>query len=316
MDVLVFLASVLLLVLSLTPSMRFPGKEIDLPSHFSLQYLIGACILFFFAGAFEAKAPAYLCLAAAFFASLRQMMRYLPLGRPFFMDEGIEPLKILQANVLKLNTDASRLRKLIQHEKPDIVIAAEVRNVFAELFVDLSDEYPYQRIEADEKTSYGMAVMSKLPFTQCETISLDRPENRAIAFRLRYEGQDIDFLSLHPATPNRDIDSRDREFANAVKRYKGNSEYLVVAGDLNATPYCTAYKKFSKGLGLRNARESFGLNGTFPVFLPFSWLRIPIDHVMAGKGLRVEDFRLGPNIGSDHLPTITSIGLAAPDARY
>lgn len=311
LSVLVFIAALVLFALSLTPYLRVAAKAVDLPSHFPLQYAIGAAILLFFAAAFDASWRAYIFIFAAGLLSMSQLMPHLSFGRMHGHEEEGKPLKILQANVLKLNADASRLRRLIEDEQPDIVVAAEVRKPFAEMFQDLTWHYPYQRMEACERTSYGMAVASKLRLENCETLSLDGPGSRAISFRVRHEGEDIDFLSLHPATPNRDIASRDREFENAVQHCKGKPRNLVVLGDLNATPYCFAYKKMTKALGLRNAREGFGLAGTFPVFLPFSWLRIPIDHVLASENLHVSDFRPGPDIGSDHLPTITTLTVAS-----
>ncbi len=95
--------------------------------------------------------------------------------------------------------------------------------------------------------------------------------------------REIEFLSLHPATPNRDIGSRDREFENAVKHFSNRRGNIVVLGDLNATPYCPALKKLCRTLGLKNAREGHGIAGTFPVFFPFWWLRLPIDHVLVGR---------------------------------
>lgn len=69
-------------------------------------------------------------------------------------------------------------------------------------------------------------------------------------------------------------------------------------------------KNFMHQTGLQNARAGRGVLPTWPTFLPATFLRIPIDHILVDPRLSVLDYRLGPSIGSDHLPTIGIFGFA------
>lgn len=51
--------------------------------------------------------------------------------------------------------------------------------------------------------------------------------------------------------------------------------------------------------------RGFGVQTSFPSNL---WLlRIPIDHVLVACAIGVDDRRIGPEVGSDHLPVITDL---------
>lgn len=307
-DFLLLLASLVLFLGSVTPYLKMPGRqETDLPSHFVLQYFIAGCLLALLTGVFHPPMGAHMLILASLVLNLVQMMPYIRFGRADIQSETGKPLRILQVNVLKLNSDASRLKALIEKEAPDIIVAAEVRGPFAQMFNELKYTYPYLMLEPREKSSYGMAVASKIPLHSYEKKTLDGADNLAMAFRVMHDGREVEFLSMHPATPNRDIASRDREFDNAVKHFGARRGNIVVLGDLNATPYCFALKKLCRALNLRNAREGHGIHGTFPVFLPTWALKLPIDHVLVAENLHIDSFRAGPDIGSDHLPTLTTL---------
>lgn len=309
MTVIVFIVALLLFFASLTPYLRISRHETDLPSHFPLQYAIGAILTVPVAAAVYSMPNVFFLLALALLLSLAQMVGYLSFGR---MHEPLEeqghPLKILQANVLMRNMDTAKLKSLVEKEKPDLIVACEVNGKFALMFRDLQNEYPHQLLEPRDDR-YGMAVLSRTPFASHEYLSFAGKASLSMAFRLHHDGAEIEFLSMHPETPNKNIRARNHEFAMAVKHFGQRRENIVVLGDLNATPYCYAYKKLVKALGLRNAREGQGLCGTFPVFLPTPLLHLPIDHVLAGANLQVRSFRRGPDIGSDHFPTLTTLSV-------
>ena len=59
--------------------------------------------------------------------------------------------------------------------------------------------------------------------------------------------------------------------------------------------------------GLNNARQGFGILPTWPTYMPF--LMIPIDHILISEHFVINDFKVGNNIGSDHLPLIIELAL-------
>ena len=74
----------------------------------------------------------------------------------------------------------------------------------------------------------------------------------------------------------------------------------MLAGDLNASPWSKAFEPIHN-TSLRDARLGFGFCPTWPAFAPKP-MRIPIDHLLVGPSWIVTDFRIGPDVNSDHLP--------------
>ena len=80
---------------------------------------------------------------------------------------------------------------------------------------------------------------------------------------------------------------------------------LLLLGDLNATPWCHAFRKLVTASRLRRTSQGGGLHLSWPVnFLP---LRIQIDHCLTSSELAVISQKLGPDVGSDHFPLIAEL---------
>jgi endonuclease/exonuclease/phosphatase (EEP) superfamily protein YafD len=304
MTVLLLIASIGLLLFSLTPHLRArPNLLIDLPSHFVVQYLAAAIILMGASALLDSAAGIIIC-ACSLVANWAELAPLLPAKTPA-VPAGPK-LRILQANVLKSNGRPELLRQLIMDEYPDVITCAEVNPGFAAMLHGLKNEYPHQLITTGTD-SYRVALLSKLPLLKVEQTAFGSARTEAIVFRVELDGEAIDAVSLHTYTPNANIKSRDSEFdAIAARLAAEKPERLILMGDFNATPWCPAMKQLAKVLKLRNARERRGVNTTWPAFLPFLF-RIPIDHVLVSANLGVAAFTTARSIGSDHFPTLTTL---------
>jgi endonuclease/exonuclease/phosphatase (EEP) superfamily protein YafD len=78
----------------------------------------------------------------------------------------------------------------------------------------------------------------------------------------------------------------------------------IVAGDLNATPWSSAFMVAARH-GLQRA------GGLAPTW-PHRHVGIPIDHVLADAGWRRGEAQRGPDIGSDHLPVRVALHRVGP----
>jgi len=83
---------------------------------------------------------------------------------------------------------------------------------------------------------------------------------------------------------------------------------VIIAGDLNVSMWSPFYRSLIKQSGLHNARQGFGILPSQSGIAPqFAILSAPIDHCLVSSDIQVENFRLGSNIGSDHLPIIADL---------
>ena len=82
----------------------------------------------------------------------------------------------------------------------------------------------------------------------------------------------------------------------------------IVAGDLNATPWSQPFRRLLHDGGLTNSQLGYGLELTFPSGSS-RLVQVSIDHVLHSEGFAVIDRRLGPALGSDHLPVVVDFAL-------
>lgn len=86
---------------------------------------------------------------------------------------------------------------------------------------------------------------------------------------------------------------------------KGVIGDVVIAGDLNASPWSSALWPLTD-VGFHDTRRGHGIHATWPAwFLP---LRVPIDYVLASPSLVAWTHEVLPDIGSDHLAIAVELG--------
>jgi endonuclease/exonuclease/phosphatase (EEP) superfamily protein YafD len=305
---LIWLGALAVLYVAVAPYIPLSRPETDLPSHFVLQAAIGTILLMLAAIVFSVHGKVYMVLLLAYFLCVGKMWPFLLKAKPALADGA--SLKILQANTWVRNHGMSALKGLIRDEAPDIIAVAEANTPVAALFDELKTDYPHQRVIVRDDCGNGIAVLSKIPLEGLEERRMAGTDRAALFFRIALGGKTVDMVVMHTANPLVNFIERNTELNALAAWYeKEQPPHLIVAGDLNATPYCHILSSVMKRMQLKNARDGRGFLGTFPVRGRVPFLRIPIDHVLVSAAIRVADFRLARDIGSDHRPTISVIKL-------
>ena len=229
------------------------------------------------------------------------------------------PLKILFANVLTSNEDPSRLLALIAAEQPDLVALLEInRRWRRDLEGSLGDAYPHAFFKTRED-NFGLAVLSRRPplagrvefFADVETPSFD--------FTLEHGERHLRVLLTHPLPPGDAASTalRDQhldDLANWMRFVVGLTPGAaptptVLLGDFNATPWCPPLRRLLAAADLRPAARGHAAPATtWPVPIPF--LRVPLDHALLNPAVICTDYRVGPDIGSDHFPLLLEVQVA------
>ena len=82
----------------------------------------------------------------------------------------------------------------------------------------------------------------------------------------------------------------------------------LVVGDFNAAPWGHVMKSIVRGGRLELLT---GSGGTWPSAMPRQ-VRIPIDHMMVGRGLSFVSRALPGAVGSDHVPVLARVAVTDP----
>jgi endonuclease/exonuclease/phosphatase (EEP) superfamily protein YafD len=304
------LGLILLSLLTLVPWIAQYHHLLELLAHFRFQVALLSLLLLPWFGLLRQKWPLVLTACLVCWHVVDLLPWYLP--SPDRLQTADKPsakgLKVLMSNMLFDNPNTTELRKLIQREHPDLVIIQELNQRHVSLMASLGSRYPHT-IHDIFKPAFGIGIWSRVPLNDSQELFLGPAGVPSLYARLTWQGQSLHLLTTHPYPPisATSFGMRNAQYDALAAFLAGKPGRQLLIGDLNVTPWSPYYRKLEQDTGLRSARRGFGLQQSWPAQLPFV-LRIPIDHALVSPTLEVLDLHVGPDLGSDHLPLILTLG--------
>lgn len=319
------LATLLALAVLLCFTLGTLGKHhwaLDLFAHFRIQYtavLLACAVLLAVCKAPWRAAALALCtipLALSLFIySERSFAKQAPPNYAF---------RLVHFNVLTSNTNHSRVLDYLESSQADLICLQEVN---ARWMTAIRARTSWEVvIDASREDNFGMTLLrphsARVLVEHARAIDLTPGalgipaiEARLITHGQRHpenDGHRTAMLFVHTLPPvnGRNARVRDAMLERAGDWVNAQHEPALIMGDLNATPWCAPFKRLLTDTGLRNTMVSHGLARSWPTRLP-ALFRIPIDHCLATPEwgwIRLGGDRLGPHLGSDHLPLVVRIG--------
>jgi endonuclease/exonuclease/phosphatase (EEP) superfamily protein YafD len=284
-----------------------PLRPCSLLEHFRLHLAIGGAVVAAAAGAlalgagwldarwFDAAMVALLLDAVVIVPDLASARR--PVG------DGA-PVRILVVNVLRSSVSHEAVRRLIAGAGADVVGIMEVDDRWLRELAPALEAYP-SRIEVPRSDNFGMALYARGPLAGAAAYLAVRVP--AILAEATVGPVRLGVALVHPVPPLDDELREDqlRHFDEVAARVRGFTAPFVLMGDFNATPWSRAFVRLRGATGACDTRAGFGAHTSFPAG---GWLlRIPIDHVLVACSIGVRDRRVGPDVGSDHLPVTVDL---------
>lgn len=274
---------------------------LDLLSHFPLQFAATAIVLLaILLGLRQWKAaivPALVLGACA--AQLLPL--YLPVRQRSYSGRVVHAIS---ANVHRSNQEYAAVIEYLRTRDPDFFLVMEVDEIwFAELEA-LHAQYPYRIIQPGPG-AFGIALYSRVPIEDHEIIESAAAGVPMIRATLALDDRPLHVIGAHTLPPIRSGNAEKRngqlqEIADQTAAIPGPT---LLMGDLNITPWSPYFGDLLRSGKLRDGRQGFGIQPTWPAYpgLP-GLVQIPIDHTLISDDVEVVARRVGPNVGSDHLP--------------
>lgn len=250
-----------------------------------------------------------LLLAAAWSASGLGSLLQAPQVRPAASAEAVR-IRVAAMNVFYLNDDHRGAIAWLEAEQPDVVIVTEATEAWCAAFRSLQDRYPVQHLAYTAGRRAHVLLLSGAA-ARVESLDLAPGSARAVHATLEIDGRPVHVLGVHASWPlGREASRRRAQGLEAIARFARRArEPLIVAGDLNLTPFSPRFDALLRAGGLVNASAGRGWQPTWPTFLPPAGIQI--DHVLARGDIGTLDFRRGAGIGSDHRPIVADLTLPA-----
>jgi len=208
---------------------------------------------------------------------------------------------VASANVHFDNQDPAPLIEWLTKTQPDIVVLIEISPEYAVALKNLPG-YPHRHL-APQADPFGIALLSRHPLLQIAALR-NADGIPHIEAEIDWQGESINVIGYHPMPPitPQHHATRNQELQSFAIRTSQSKQPMIVAGDLNATPWSSAFH----GLDKRGLRRASGLHPTWPA-IGQGIIGIPIDHVLVSAHWSVVESGQGPNLGSDHQPLLVKI---------
>lgn len=225
-------------------------------------------------------------------------------------------LSILTANVLQPNRRAEEFISVVKEYDPDVLLALETDEWWAEQLRELESEYSYG-VRYPLDTTYGMILYSRLELVQPQVRFLLEDDIPSIRTYVKLPNDVYVWLhAVHPDPPNpryaTDTVERDAELLIVGREAKEQDHPAIVLGDFNDVAWSHTTRLFRRISGLIDPRVGRGFYNTFHADWPlFRW---PMDHIYHSTHFRLGRLDRGPYFGSDHFPMYARLELD-PDAE-
>ena len=316
--------SILLVLMSFLPSMRFTHWSVQVFDYIRIQVLfiqvmvlIGSFFLLSQSSTLILILHAGLLLAIAYqvfiitpYVSIKSIFKKKEAAN--FKTSGNQ-ISIVTANVLQKNTEYHRLIGLVNNVVPDILLTTETNKLWEEALEEIEDDFSFSYKIALENR-YGMHFYTKLKAIEIKEHFLISEETPSIeALLVDKNDNRFVFWGIHPPppSPTEKPTSRqnDAELMKLAKLIRNTGYPSIVVGDFNDVCWSRSSRLFAKVSKLKDVRKGRGILGTFPV-RP-SIFRFPLDLIFCSKEMQVHEIKILSDIGSDHLPLFSKFSITS-----
>ena len=274
----------------------------ELFSHFRMYYVLALALLalIFLHTQHRVLLMLALLLVIPNAISVFPYLTPLVIGRTIAEQPG-RLVSIVAINVNYRGLDHEPLLEYLDSVSPDLVVVAEYTPEWETDLEVLDAEYPY-RIGQSRADPWGLAVFSRIPFARAELLDLGVEDTVHANFLIDLDGTPVEIFAVHLMVPTSrsKADMRNRQLAVLAEQVSVAQNPILVVGDLNITPFSPLFDDFLAATGLVDARQPFGIHGTWPTNALPIW--IPIDHCLADPRIPIERVATGAPFGSDHFP--------------
>jgi endonuclease/exonuclease/phosphatase (EEP) superfamily protein YafD len=278
---------------------------LDLLAHFRVQYAASFLLLAGMALVCRCYRVAALALAGSAVSAV-PLIPYM-FGEPLPAAMAVtreQTFRLVSFNVWFRNPDMTRTAQYIEKSQADAVVLLELTPSQVEELLPLMPSYPHYYIEPSRM---GAAVFTRWPVLSAESVPLAPGGAVAARLTLDWRGTPVTVVGVHlnwPLGP-RNFEFRNQELSVLAHLGKAQERPLLVAGDFNLTPWSQYFDDALAQSGLHDAARGFGLARSWPA--QFAPAGIRIDHCLASSHWRSVDARVGPWLGSDHLPIVADL---------
>jgi endonuclease/exonuclease/phosphatase (EEP) superfamily protein YafD len=221
----------------------------------------------------------------------------------------IQNRKIISFNVHTANKDYTKTVEFLIQQDPDYISLIEVTPEWeTRILQHLSSKYPFHISQA-RRDNFGVMFLSKYK------LSGEVHSFQGIPYIEANCDNSCSVFTIHPVPPlNKSFFLLRNAIADDIaEKVNAKTGLKIICGDFNMTPWSPQFASLLNKTSLKNSGQGFGVSPTWPASPAI--LRIPLDHCLVSKSIKIDSKSVGPNLGSDHLPLIINYSFVNPGVR-
>ena len=271
---------------------------LELINHFRPYLLVAAAALLILA---LWSGGTHLRGTAAGFLGLNLVLALLPLAYAASSAAGPQPfLRVVTSNLWMSRTRPEDTIRFLREADADVIVLQESARA-GRIVTGLRDTHPYVGSCPDDRSD--VRVLAKHPFSEAAHYARSDTNPPLVWARFERNGFTYEVHGVHMAYP---FDAeRQQAHVEWLAAFLAQRHHpLVLAGDLNLTPFSWKLAKLAVSAGLR--RHGFWAM-SYPAheWVPY----VLLDNVLSTPDFATVAIRTGPRLGSDHLPVISDLAL-------
>jgi len=215
-------------------------------------------------------------------------------------------LRVMTANLLYSNTDVPAFNRAVRASDPDVLVVQE-RVAFWTEAIGRTLGSAYAILATSPASNTAVYIRKGLPTCPVPELRTPIAENAALGCALIEEVPTL-VLGVHAPRPRDPMAEADRIASLAAYRATLAEAGMphIVAGDFNASPIAPGMAAFLDETSVSMPAEpGVWFASSWPAAIPAVGVRI--DHVLVSGEFAARLVRVGPPIGSDHLPVTVDV---------
>ncbi|MBI1348926.1 hypothetical protein GC163_21855 [bacterium] len=213
-------------------------------------------------------------------------------------------LRVVVCNLYSNNHQPEAAMGYLRSLDADLYVLLEVSPEWLPYIKPLQESHSHQKVIARDD-NFGIAVLSREPMK--EITQKNFGSSGVPTLVATFEDHPVVVVATHPLPPMgmNYADKRNRQLAEIAEFVRDSDAEVILAGDLNLTPWSVYFGDLLRVGRLRDSSRGRGIQPSWP-----SWTGLPllpIDHALITDGLGVTHRSVGEPIGSDHIPVIVDL---------
>jgi endonuclease/exonuclease/phosphatase (EEP) superfamily protein YafD len=225
----------------------------------------------------------------------------------------VRSLRLLQINLNNLNTNHDAVVEYVRSSHPDILLITELTDAWKNALSNGLREYKHSVLVPRQDT-YGIGIYSVVELMDADVKYYGSSGHPTVVCKIFDLGKPITLVHTHLQGPVKPtfFEWHKEQLLLMTEELQKLKTPLVVAGDMNCTPWTYLSSDLLRKCNLEDSRRGFGLQLTWPA--PNNWRKVPIvllpiDHCFVSPEISIRKRIVGPFVGSDHYPVLVELEL-------